>query len=101
MKDFLIILNTYKGYIGLLFGIGSIVFAFGVKSATKEITSKSSDVRIERWAKASEIYNKGLIWPQIVKDYHANGKLVFSTFMNIPSYYDNKCYLWGSAGFLT
>ena len=42
-------LNTYKGYIGLLFGIGSIVFAYGVKSATKEISSKSSDVRIERW----------------------------------------------------
>jgi len=49
MKDFLTILNTYKGYIGLLFGIGSIVFAYGVKSATKEISSKSSDVRIERW----------------------------------------------------
>ena len=49
MKYFLTILNTYKGYIGLLFGIGSIVFAYGVKSATKEISSKSSDVRIERW----------------------------------------------------
>jgi len=49
MKDFLTILNTYKGYIGLLFGIGSFVFAFGVKSATREISSKSSDVRIERW----------------------------------------------------
>ena len=49
MKDFLTILNTYKGYIGLLFGIGSFVFAYGVKSATREISSKSSDVRIERW----------------------------------------------------
>ena len=49
MKDFLAILSTYKGYIGLLFGIGSLVFAFGVKSATREISSKSSDVRIERW----------------------------------------------------
>ena len=49
MKGFLTILNTYKGYIGLLFGIGSFVFAYGVKSATKEISSKSSDVRIERW----------------------------------------------------
>jgi len=49
MKDFVTILNTYKGYIGLLFGIGSFVFAYGVKSATKEISSKSSDVRIERW----------------------------------------------------
>ena len=49
MKDFLAILSTYKGYIGLLFGIGSLVFAFGVKSATKEISSKSSDVRIEKW----------------------------------------------------
>jgi len=51
MKDFLTILNTYKGYIGLLFGIGSFVFAYGVKSATKEISSKSSDIRIERWIK--------------------------------------------------
>jgi len=49
MKEYLTILNTYKGYIGLLFGIGSFVFAYGVKSATKEISSKSSDVRIERW----------------------------------------------------
>jgi len=49
MKDFLTILSTYKGYIGLLFGIGSIVYAFGVKSATKEISSKSSNVRIEKW----------------------------------------------------
>jgi len=51
MKDFLAILSTYKGYIGLLFGIGSFVFAYGVKSATREISSKSSDVRIERWIK--------------------------------------------------
>jgi hypothetical protein len=49
MKDFLTILSTYKGYIGLLFGIGSIVFAYGVKSATKEISSKSSVARIENW----------------------------------------------------
>jgi len=55
MKDFLTILNTYKGYIGLLFGIGSFVFAFGVKSATKEISSKSSDARIERWIKYDSI----------------------------------------------
>jgi len=49
MKEFFNILNIYKGYIGLLFGIGSIVYAFGVKSATKEISSKSSDARIEQW----------------------------------------------------
>ena len=55
MKDFLTILNTYKGYIGLLFGIGSFVFAYGVKSATKEISSKSSDVRIERWIEYDSI----------------------------------------------
>ena len=55
MKDFLTILNTYKGYIGLLFGIGSFVFAYGVKSATREISSKSSDVRIERWIEYDSI----------------------------------------------
>ena len=55
MKDFLTILNTYKGYIGLLFGIGSFVFAYGVKSATKEISSKSSDVRIEQWIYSDSI----------------------------------------------
>ena len=55
MKDFLTMLNTYKGYIGLLFGIGSFVFAYGVKSATREISSKSSDVRIERWIEYDSI----------------------------------------------
>ena len=55
MKDFLTILNTYKVYIGLLFGIGSFVFAYGVKSATREISSKSSDVRIERWIEYDSI----------------------------------------------
>ena len=55
MKDFLAILSTYKGYIGLLFGIGSLVFAYGVKSATREISSKSSDVRIERWIEYDSI----------------------------------------------
>ena len=55
MKYFLTILNTYKGYIGLLFGIGSFVFSYGVKSATREISSKSSDVRIERWIEYDSI----------------------------------------------
>jgi hypothetical protein len=59
MKDFLTMLSTYKGYIGLLFGIGSIVFAFGVKSATKDINSKSSDARIEKWITYDSISHNG------------------------------------------
>lgn len=55
MKDFLTILSTYKGYIGLLFGFASLVFAYGVKSATKEISSKSTDARIEKWIEYDSI----------------------------------------------
>jgi len=82
MKDFLTILNTYKGYIGLLFGIGSFVFAYGVKSATKEISSKSSDVRIEQWIYSDSISHSDRLVFEVqlmkrIKDISDTNRLIY------------------------
>ena len=82
MKEFLTMLSTYKGYIGLLFGIGSFFFAYGVKSATREISSKSTDARIEQWIYSDSISHSDRLVFEVqlmkrIKDISDTNRLIY------------------------